>query len=84
MLKQRIITAVILAVVFVGSIIFGSPAWVSILFAIMLGVATHEMSALTLKPASLIAIAIGGVFAVSFWWFETGLSIETLFLSFRF
>jgi len=76
MLKQRIITAVILAVVFVGSIVFGSPAWVSLLFAIMLGAATYEMSALTLKPASYLAIAIGVVFAVCFWWFETGLSIE--------
>jgi len=79
MLKQRIITAVILALVFVGSIIFGSPAWVSILFSIMLGAATYEMSGLTLKSTRLTAITIGIIFAVSFWWFANDLSIEILY-----
>ena len=68
MLKQRIITALILGVVFIGSILFGSTAWVSLLFALVLFAATREMLNLTIKPAPSIAILSSAVFAMLFWW----------------
>ena len=68
MLKQRIITGLILAVVFVGSVIYGNTLWVSVLFALVLFAATRELIALTLRlplPVMLIAAA---VFSLLFWW----------------
>ena len=79
MLKQRIITAVILAVVFVGSILYGSPDWLAILFAIVLGAALYELCGLTIKPAHSIAVLLSVVFAVIFWWFGAGLDDRILY-----
>jgi phosphatidate cytidylyltransferase len=68
MLKQRIITALILGVVFIGSILFGDTAWVSLLFALVLFAATREMLTLTIKPAPFIIVIFSAVFALVFWW----------------
>ena len=46
MLKQRILTALILAVVFVGCILFTETRWVGLLFSIVLFAATRELLAL--------------------------------------
>ena len=67
MLRQRIITAVILAVVLVGSILYGNPDWVRVLFAVVLGAAAYELCGLTIKPAQSIAILLAVTFAVVFW-----------------
>ena len=68
MLKQRIITAVILALAFVASIVFD---WVHILFAVCLGAAIYELTMLTLKPGSAASIGFGVVSAILFWWTNT-------------
>ncbi|MDH5353491.1 MAG: phosphatidate cytidylyltransferase [Gammaproteobacteria bacterium] len=73
MLGQRIITAVILAVVFIGSILFASPDWVRMLFAVVLGAAAYELCSLTLKPNQSVTILLAVVFAAVFWWFGTHL-----------
>ena len=68
MLKQRVITALVLAVVFVGSVIFGSTPWVSALFALVLLAATREMLALTIGWPPLPALAASAGFSLVFWW----------------
>lgn len=68
MLKQRIVTGLILAVVFVGSVIYGSSLWVSLLFALVLFLATRELLALTLKIPLLPMLIGAAVYALLFWW----------------
>jgi len=68
MLKQRIITAVILALVFVASIYLN---WVHILFAVCLGAAIYELTTLTLKPGIVVSIALGVISTILFWWTNT-------------
>ena len=68
MLKQRIITAVILAVVVVGTIVFAEPFWVQLLFAVVLLVATREMLTLTIRLSDLAITAASFVFVMFFWW----------------
>jgi phosphatidate cytidylyltransferase len=68
MLKQRIITALILAAVFIGTIVFAETRWVSLLFSLVLFAAAREMLALTLKPTMLPAAVVSALFAMLFWW----------------
>lgn len=68
MLKQRVITALILGVVFIGSILFADTAWLSLLFAGVMFAATREMLDLTIKPRPLIEIIVAAIFASLFWW----------------
>lgn len=68
MLQQRIITGVILALVFVGSILYGNTLWVGILFAGVLFAATRELFALTLKTDGFAGTLVAGGFALLFWW----------------
>lgn len=79
MLRQRIITAVILAVVLVGSILYGNPDWVRVLFAIVLGAAAYELCGLTIKPSQSIAILLAVIFAMVFWWFGINLDNRILY-----
>lgn len=67
MLKQRIITALALAIVFAGAIMFADHRWVVVLFAVALFVAGYELVTLTLKPGVNLGLAIAIVFAVLFW-----------------
>ena len=50
MLRQRIITAVILALVVIGCILQEDTHWTRMLFALGLFAATRELIILTLKP----------------------------------
>lgn len=59
MLKQRIITAVILATVFIGTILFASEFWVRMMFALFLGISLYELSELTLRSGSIVSLALG-------------------------
>ena len=68
MLKQRIITGVILAVVVIGTILFADTFWTSILFAGVLFAATRELLALTVRASDLPALLISAVFVMLFWW----------------
>lgn len=79
MLKQRIITALILAVVFIGTIVFAETRWVSLLFSLVLFVAAREMLALTLKPTMLPAAIVSTLFALLFWWSLTLMTPELIY-----
>ena len=68
MLKQRIITALILAVVFIGGIYFLETRWVGLLFSLVLFAATREYLALTVKPPMPLAAVVSVGFALIFWW----------------
>ncbi|MCP4979732.1 MAG: phosphatidate cytidylyltransferase [Gammaproteobacteria bacterium] len=68
MLKQRVITAIILAAVVVSIILIPDSFWVSILFALILFVATKEMLALTIKPTVIPASLASALLAALFWW----------------
>ena len=68
MLKQRIITAIILALVVVGSILQTDTLWTRILFAVFLFAATRELILLTLRNASLAAMLGASLYVVLFWW----------------
>lgn len=68
MLKQRIITGVILALVVVGSILYADSAWISIFFAGVLFAAARELIALTLNSTVWVSVLIAAVFALLFWW----------------
>ena len=73
MLKQRVITALILASVFVSCVLFGGNFWVGILFSAMLFAAAREMAALTLRMAPAAEFAIAAAFALLFWYSRSAL-----------
>ena len=64
MLRQRVITAVMIAPVVVGIIMFAGTFWVSILFAGILFAATREMLALTIKPDFVTAVIAAAIFSI--------------------
>ncbi|MBT8433616.1 MAG: phosphatidate cytidylyltransferase [Gammaproteobacteria bacterium] len=68
MLKQRIITGIVLAIVVIGTILKLDTNWVIALFAGILFVATWELLKLTIKPPTLVAVIASGLFVVIFWW----------------
>ncbi len=68
MLKQRIITAVILAAIVIGSILFAETHWVGLLFTLVLFAAAREFVLLTLKLPAAVAIVAGILFAALYWW----------------
>lgn len=79
MLRQRILTAVILAVVFVGSVLFGNslwPDWVRAMFSLVLFAAVWEMSGLTLRPGAIPTLILASLFVALFWWSSLGLPAE--------
>lgn len=68
MLKQRIITALILAVVFIGGIYYLDTRWISLLFSLVLFAAVGEYLSLTLKPAPVVKVLLSACFSLFFWW----------------
>jgi phosphatidate cytidylyltransferase len=67
-LKQRIITALVLAAVFIGCILFAETRWVGLLLALALFAASRELIALTLRLPSAIEWLLAAAFALLFWW----------------
>jgi phosphatidate cytidylyltransferase len=68
MLKQRIITAIILAIIVVGSILQTDTLWPRILITVSLFAATREMILLTLRTNAFAAVFGAGLYAALFWW----------------
>jgi len=68
MLKQRIITAIILAIVVIGCILQEDTQWTRMLFALGLFAATRELIILTLKPTLLPGIVGALAFVLLYWW----------------
>ena len=69
MLKQRIMTAILLALIFIGTVLFASYDWVRLMFAVMLGVGLFELSNLTLKPGVVGSVVLGLLAGLALWWF---------------
>ncbi len=69
MLKQRIMTAMLLALIFIGSVLFASHDSVRFMFAVMLGVGLFELSNLTLKPGFVGSVVLGLLAGLALWWF---------------
>ena len=67
MLKQRIITAMILAAVVIGVILLKNTLWVSLLFTLGLMVATRELLQLTIRLHEAVVWVIALAFATIFW-----------------
>ncbi len=67
MLKQRVITAVILAVVVVGIILIPNTLWLSLLFTVVLFVSVQELLNLTVKIPPVARIFAAAGFAFLFW-----------------
>ncbi|MDH3386935.1 MAG: phosphatidate cytidylyltransferase [Gammaproteobacteria bacterium] len=68
MLRQRVITGIILGIVFIGSVLLLETRWVGALFTVVLFLATRELLALTVKPSPIIAAMAAAGFALLFWW----------------
>lgn len=83
MLKQRILTAIVLALVFAGTILFAGNAGASLLFSGALFVAARELIALTLNPEKkqfiVIATVFSVLFAMLFWRFNLVSGIQVNF-----
>ncbi len=67
MLKQRVITAVILAVVVIGTILIPDTRWLSLLFTAVLFIAVQELLNLTVKIPGMARILAAAGFAILFW-----------------
>ena len=67
-MKQRIITALILAIVFIGTVLFAETRWVGLLLTLILFAATRELFALCLRLPLAVEIIAAAVFAALFWW----------------
>ncbi len=67
MLRQRIITGVILGVVVIGTILFADTLWSRILFAVVLFTASRELLILTIKMADIPAALVAALFVILFW-----------------
>jgi len=70
MLKQRVITAIVLASVFAGTILFADHHWVVSLFALVMFAAAYELLLLTLKPGRRTAVIVALLFAILYWLFN--------------
>ena len=67
MLRQRIVTAAVLGIVFIGSIVYDSPGWLALLFSLVLLLAVRELVALSLPARPILAVAIAALFSLLFW-----------------
>ena len=67
MLKQRVITAVILAVVAIGTISILDTFWTKLLFTVVLFVSVLELLNLTVKIPDIARVVTAAGFAILFW-----------------
>jgi len=67
MLKQRVITALALAIVLIGTILLADHRWVVALFAVALFAASYELIVLTIKPGPTVGVVIAIIIASLFW-----------------
>ena len=67
MLKQRVITAVILAVLVVGTLLFAENFWVRLLFSLVLWLSVQELLNLTIKIPQPLKLILATLFSIFFW-----------------
>ena len=68
MLKQRVITAVVMALVVFACLVQEDPLWTRLLFTLLLFAATAELVMLALRAPAIPATAAATLFAMLFWW----------------
>jgi len=68
MLKQRVVTAIVLALVLLGCLLQQDPLWMRLLVTILLCAATYELLLLTLRITPALAVAGALPFIALFWW----------------
>jgi len=68
MLKQRVLTAVVLALILVACLLQQDPLWMRLLVTALLYAATCELFLLTLKISPPLALAGALPFIALFWW----------------
>ncbi|MCG6888597.1 MAG: phosphatidate cytidylyltransferase [Gammaproteobacteria bacterium] len=68
MLRQRIITAIVLAIVVVGSILQADTLWTRVLLAFFLFAASWELILLTLRTTTLAAVSVATLYVALYWW----------------
>jgi phosphatidate cytidylyltransferase len=79
MLKQRVITAIVLASVFTGTILFADHEWVVVLIAVVMFAACYEILALTLKPDFWPGVIGALVYAILFWAFNESIDPRIIY-----
>ena len=79
MLKQRVITGLILATVFIGVIMQDNSLWPSLLFALVLFIATLELLALTIKPGVVASSLFAAGLVLLFWWSLPLINLQLLY-----
>ena len=67
MLKQRVITALVLFAVFSSIIFFASSALVGIAFSLVVAVISYELQNLTANAGKLMSVIFSALFAAIFW-----------------
>jgi phosphatidate cytidylyltransferase len=68
MLRQRVITAILLALVVIGSILQQDSLWARILFTLVLFAGSRELVLLCLRTTPIAGAIIAAVFALLYWW----------------
>jgi phosphatidate cytidylyltransferase len=79
MLKQRIITAIILTLAIVGTIFFLDRLFVSILFSLILLVSIIELANMTISTNKLLKWLLAVAIVALFFIFQPGMGIRSLF-----
>jgi len=79
MLRQRVITGLVLAVVFASVILQNNSLWISLLFAVVLFAATWELLALTINPGRLASGLIATGLVMLFGWSLTVIDSQLLY-----
>lgn len=77
MLKQRVITALVLASIFISTILLADYRWVVILFALVLFAASYELLALTLKIDLWPGVVAALLIATLFWAISESIDLRT-------
>jgi phosphatidate cytidylyltransferase len=67
MLKQRVITAVILLLVLLGMVFYAPPAYFFLFFTLVFGIGCYELQLLTAHAGRLMAAIFSGLLAMMFW-----------------
>ena len=79
MLKQRIVTAIMLVIVVFGCILQTDTLWTRILLALFLFAATRELILLTLRTNSLVGVSGASLYVAFYWWSGSVISAELVY-----
>lgn len=67
-----------LAIIFIGTILFASNEWVRVMFAIFLGISFYELSELTIRPGTVGSVIVGVCSAIALWFLGASLDAQAI------